>query len=48
MSGSHGGKVRLWDVAMGAVLQTLERHSRWVTPVARMMRFRDTAIGAAL
>jgi WD40 repeat protein len=33
-SASSDGTVRLWDVAMGAVLQTLRGHTGWVRGVA--------------
>ena len=34
MSGSFGNMVRVWDIATGAVLQTLEGYSDFVNDVA--------------
>jgi WD40 repeat protein len=34
VSGSDNGRVRLWDTATGAALQTLQGHTRYITSVA--------------
>ena len=44
-SGSTDETIRLWDVATGALLATLERHTDWVCGVAYSPNGRTLASG---
>ena len=46
VSGSDDRTVRLWDIATGALLQTLEGHSDWVISVAFLPNGKQVVSGS--